>query len=88
MVTPYASELNTFKAMPFVMDVWDLWLRSTQQCTMLTIDNNGSSLYRTRYAPGVRELKVLLELLLRLALPSEGLQLPLQEQLWQLLKAL
>ena len=54
---------------------------------MPTIDKNGNSLYRIRYVPGVREPKVLLELPLRLALPSEELQLLLQEQPWQLLKA-
>ena len=55
---------------------------------MHTFDVSGNFLCRTKYALGVRGQEVQSKHLLRLALPSEGLQPQLQERLWQLLKAL
>jgi hypothetical protein len=79
---------NSFKDMRFVIIAWEWLYHSTQQCRISIFDSSGKAHFRFKFKLGARELKWLLELPLRWALPSEELQQQLLEPLRQLLQAL
>jgi hypothetical protein len=80
MVIPYASALNTFKAMPFAVDAWELSLPTMHLFRMLPSAVNGNLLLLPKWHLGKTELVMPSGHQPRLALPSEEQLLQLPEQ--------